>query len=287
MTATTVTVFGLGPMGRALVDALLDAGHRVTVWNRTAGKAADALTRGAVWAEGPAAAVAASDLTLVNVVDHSVTDALLDTAGDAVAGRTIVGLSSDTPGAARATDGLVTKLGGHYLDGAIMTPTETIGSRAASVLFAGPRPLFDAHRQVFESLGTPTWVGAEIGRAAAHDMALLDFFWTSVSGALHAMSMARANGITPAELRPHAQGIVAILPAIVDELAERLQADRHADSSAPVSSVAASLPHLIAASRDAGVDTAALEAFRRYADAAVAAGRGDDEVTRTVEFMRT
>lgn len=35
-----VTVLGLGPMGRALASAFLAAGHPVTVWNRTPGRAA-------------------------------------------------------------------------------------------------------------------------------------------------------------------------------------------------------------------------------------------------------
>ena len=43
--------------------------------------------------------------------------------------------------------------------------------------------------------------------------------------------------------------------------------------------------HLIAASQDAGVDAGVLEVFRRYADAAVADGHGDDEVSRVAAAM--
>jgi 3-hydroxyisobutyrate dehydrogenase-like beta-hydroxyacid dehydrogenase len=297
---STITVLGLGPMGQALTGALLDAGHRVTVWNRTASKADGVLARGAVWAGTPALAVAASDLTLINVVDHGATDAVLDIAGDAVADRTIVGLSSDTPAAARATATVVDKLGGRYLDGAIMTPTDTMGTRDASILFAGPRPEYDTHRDVLEALGSTSWVGADVGRAAGYDMALLDFFWTSISGVLHAFSVAGANGITPRQQFPrrdpigaghrermqHAQGIVTILSPIVDELAARIEDDRHGDVTAPVSSLATSLAHLIAASRDAGVDASALEALRRYTDAAVADGHGGDEISRVGGYLK-
>lgn len=38
---TPVTVLGLGPMGRALASAFLNARQPVTVWNRTPGKAGD------------------------------------------------------------------------------------------------------------------------------------------------------------------------------------------------------------------------------------------------------
>ena len=54
-------------------------------------------------------------------------------------------------------------------------------------------------------------------------MSLLDLFWTSVSGFLHALTVAGANGITPSELLPHARGIVDILPPIFDEFAERIE----------------------------------------------------------------
>jgi 3-hydroxyisobutyrate dehydrogenase-like beta-hydroxyacid dehydrogenase len=282
---TTVSVLGLGPMGQALSTALLDADYGITVWNRTESKADALRRRGAAWAPNPAEAIAATDLTLVNVVDHDAVDSVLDAAGDAVADRVVVGLSSDTPDRARQTAKLVEDRGGRYLDGAIMTPTNTIGTPSARILFAGPRDVFETHRELFAALGTSTWLGEDHGRAAAFDMSLLDLFWTSVSGFLHALTVARANGITPSELLPHAQGIVDILPPIFEEFAERIEAGRHDNSSAPVSSVAASVRHLIAASKDAGVDAGALEAFRGYVDAAVAEGYGAEESSRIAAAM--
>lgn len=42
-----VSVVGLGQMGTAIAERLIDAGHAVSVWNRSAGKATDLLDRGA------------------------------------------------------------------------------------------------------------------------------------------------------------------------------------------------------------------------------------------------
>ncbi|MFB1294285.1 NAD(P)-dependent oxidoreductase [Mycobacterium sp. pW049] len=281
----TVTVIGLGPMGQALAGALLKAGHDVTVWNRTESKAAELLSRGAQWAPNPADAVAASDVTLVNVVDHDAVDAVAAAAGD-LAGRVLVGLSSDTPERARSTAKLVADAGGRYLDGAIMTPTEVMGTPDASVLYAGPQDLFDSHRGLFDVLGQVTWLGEDLGRAAAYDMALLDVFWTATGGFLHAVEIARAQGITPGQLLRHALGIAAILPPIFTEITERVEADRHDEASASVSSAAASLSHLIATSESSGVDAGALKAMKRYADAAVVAGHGDAEISRLGVAMR-
>lgn len=281
-----VTVLGLGPMGQTLAGALLDAKYRTTVWNRTPAKADPLLARGAQVVGTPAEAVAAADLVLINVVDHDAVDAVVTAAAGAVADRTVVGLSSDTPERARRTAALVAGLGGRYLDGAIMTPTTTIGTPDARILFAGPRDHYEAGREVFSALGTPTWLGAEYDRAATFDMALLDLFWTSVGGFLHALGIAEAHGIGATELLPHALGIVEILSPVFTEIAERVQAGRHDDADAPVSSVAASLHHLIATTREAGMDAAALEALARVVAKAVADGRGAQEISALATVPR-
>ncbi|WP_344841650.1 NAD(P)-binding domain-containing protein [Nonomuraea dietziae] len=52
-----VTVLGLGSMGSALAGALLDKGVETTVWNRSAGRAAPLVARGAREAATPLEAV--------------------------------------------------------------------------------------------------------------------------------------------------------------------------------------------------------------------------------------
>lgn len=225
-------------------------------------------------------------VTLVNVVDHDAVDTVLAAAGAAVGGRVVVGLSSDTPDRARGTAKLVTDAGGHYLDGAIMSPTDVMGTPDASVLYAGRQNLFEQHRTLFEVLGRATWLGEDHGRAAAYDMALLDVFWTATGGFLHALETGRAHDITPSELLPHALEIAGILPPVFTEVVERIEANRHDDASASVSSAAASLSHLIATSESSGVDAGALKAMKRYADAAVVAGHGDAEISRLGVAMR-
>lgn len=274
-----VTVIGLGPMGQALTTALLDNDHGVTVWNRTAERASNVLQRGATWAETPAAAVGASDLTLINVVDNTVVDTIIGDAGSTVAGRVIVGLASDTPEKAYRTSRLVTALGGRYLDGAIMTPIDTIGSPGASILLAGDRDLYDGNRLVFDALGTATWLGGSVALAAGYDMALLDLFWTATAGFLHAVELAQHAGIEPKDFLPPALGIVGILPAIFTDAAERIADDRHEQATSSLTSIANSLRHLFAASEAAGLDAAALGAFARHVDRAIAAGHGAHEVT--------
>jgi 3-hydroxyisobutyrate dehydrogenase-like beta-hydroxyacid dehydrogenase len=206
--SVTVTVLGLGPMGRALAGAFVDAGLATTVWNRTPGRDRELVERGAVGASTPELAVAASDLIVVCVVDYDAADAILrrDAVADALKGRTVVNLTADTPGRARDLAAWAERHGVAYLDGAIMTPTATIGTDAAVFIYSGPEELHRRHSDALRALGgTHTHLGEDIGRAAAYDLALLDIFWTAMSGYAHALALAKDEGVTARELAPFAQ----------------------------------------------------------------------------------
>jgi len=67
----TIAVLGLGRMGAALAERLLDGGHEVTVWNRSAGKAAPLVAAGAKEAGSVAAAAEKADVVLTSLSDDA------------------------------------------------------------------------------------------------------------------------------------------------------------------------------------------------------------------------
>ena len=279
-------MLGLGPMGRALAAAFLAAGHPTTVWNRSPGKAGDLVARGAVEAASAEEAVTASPLVVACVIDGDAVLAVAEAAEVALKGRTLVNLTTDSPAKARALATWAEERDIAYLDGSIMTPTETIGTEAASVLYSGPVALFDAHAPTLAALGgAVTYLGGDPGRSAAFEVALLDLFWTAMSGFAHAVALARAEGITAAELAPHAAGIAGILPPIFDELAERIDADHHAGDSSSVLSASVGMAHIIHAAEARGLETSVLTAARALVERVVTEGNGDDGFSRVAELL--
>lgn len=282
-----VTVLGLGPMGRALAGALLAAGHPTTVWNRSPEKADALVARGAARADTAADAVAASPLVLVCVVDYDAVRAILDPASDALDGRTVVNLTADSPQRAREMAAWAQERGVDYLDGAIMTPVPTIGGPSAAVLYSGPHALFEAHRPALASLGgTASFLGEDHGRAAAFDVALLDVFWTSMSGYVHALALANAEGISAGELLPHAQGVIGLLTDIMAEFAEHVDGGRYPGEDSNLTSAAAGMQHIIHSAQDRGIDIGVLSAAHAIAQRAIAAGHGDDGFSRLSETVK-
>jgi len=71
MGTTRVAFIGLGRMGLGMAGRLLDAGHDVAVYNRTAGKAAPLTARGARLAESPRAAADGADAVVSMVADDA------------------------------------------------------------------------------------------------------------------------------------------------------------------------------------------------------------------------
>lgn len=206
-----VTVIGLGPMGRALAGAFLKAGHPTIVWNRSAGKAEALADQGAVLAKTAAEAVAASRLTIVCVRDYDAVHDIVEPIGEGLRGRALVNLTSDSPIRARQTAEWAAGHGIDYLDGAIMTPITTIGQNSATVLYSGSKAVFEAHRSVLSTIGgASVHLSEDAGRAAAYDVSLLDMYWTTISGYMHAPALAKAENISGKELLPFAQGISGI-----------------------------------------------------------------------------
>lgn len=285
---SAVTVLGLGPMGRSLARAFLDAGLSVTVWNRTPGRDHELVERGAVGAASAEEAVAASGLTVICVVNYDAADAVLRAAAVARAlkGRTLVNLCADTPDRARETGAWADRHGIRYLDGAIMTPTTTIGTAASVYIHSGPEDLYREHRPLLEALGgTHTHLGEDIGRAAAYDIALLDVFWTAMAGYAHAVALARAEGITARELAPFAQGIGAILPPLFAETAADFDDGGFSGEGNPLTSGASSMAHIVHASEAHGIDAGVMRAAEGMARRAIGLGHGKDGFIRVAEVL--
>jgi hypothetical protein len=93
------------------------------------------------------------------------------------------------------------------------------------ILYSGAAATHRWHRDTLAAIGgTATYLGADPGRAAAFDVSLLDLFWTTVSGYVHALALARSQGIAGRDLAPHAQEIIALTTDLIPEFAEH--ADR-------------------------------------------------------------
>jgi 3-hydroxyisobutyrate dehydrogenase len=71
-----IGVAGVGAMGAAIAARLMESGHQVTVWNRTAAKLKPLADAGAKVASSPAAVAAASEAVITILTDGAAIDAV-------------------------------------------------------------------------------------------------------------------------------------------------------------------------------------------------------------------
>ncbi|WP_433331651.1 NAD(P)-dependent oxidoreductase [Spirillospora sp. CA-294931] len=284
---TPVTIIGLGPMGQALAEAFVRSGHPTTVWNRTASRADALVEQGAALAASPGEAIAASPLVIVCVLDYDVALGVLAPEAGVLKGRTLVNLTADSPARAREAAGWAGENGIEYLDGSIMSPAATIGTDDAVILFSGPEGVYRGHETTLAALGGARhFLGADPGRAAAFDVALVDIYWTAVSGVSHAFALAEAEGIRPLELVPFAQGIAGLLPVSMSIFAEEVERGEFPGDASSVFSAAAGMEHVIHAAEAHGIDSGVMRAAKDVAQRAVDAGYGGDSFSRLVRLQR-
>ncbi|MFF7247310.1 NAD(P)-dependent oxidoreductase [Embleya sp. NPDC008237] len=283
-----VTVIGLGSMGRALAEAFRAAGHPTTVWNRSAAKADEVVARGAVRADTVGAAIAASPLIVVCVLDYDAMHTILAADEAALAGRTLVNLASGSPEQARETAAWAARSGVAYLDGAIMSTPPGIGSPDSMLLYSGDPAAFARHAATLRALGDPVDLGADAGVASLYDTALLGLMWAALTGWLHGSAVVGADGVRAADFTPIANRWLShAVAGFIGEYAAQIDAGTYPGDDATLDVHLATMDHLVHASRARGIDTALPELYRRYTRRAIAAGHGSNGYARLIEELHT
>lgn len=284
---TDISIIGLGAMGHALASAFLKEGHRVTVWNRTPGKAADLLAGGAREAASAGEAAAAGDLVVMCVLDYAVADTLVEAAGPALSGRTLVNLTNGTPAQARATAARVAALGARYLDGGIMATPPMIGGEHAFILYSGEDAAYSAHEELLATLGKPVHLGADAGLASLYDLALLSGMYGLFAGFLHALTLVRSEGVTAQSFAPMLGSWVGAMMEALPDYAERIDSGNHArDVVSNLAMQTTAMENILAASRELGVDGALLAPLLPLMRRRIEDGFGTDEVSGVFELIR-
>lgn len=280
---STVCVLGAGRMGSSIVRTLLAGGHPVQVWNRTRQKCAPLVELGATLAASVEDGVRAADVVIVNVLDHTASDALLkqDVVAATLRGKTVVQLTSGSPRLARDEAHWVEQQGGSYLDGAIMATPDFIGKPDTSLLYSGRPEVYERHKDLLLALGGNTqFVGEAPGQASALDTALLTQMWGGLFGALQGMAVAAAEGLDLRAFESHFTAFKPVVDAALYDVIGRTHARRFAGDDETLASLGAhygAFQHLLEACEERGLNAAIPDAMDTLFRRALATGSAEDD----------
>ena len=290
-TAEPVTVIGLGDMGRALAETLLNHDYKVIVWNRSVDKAAPLVEQGAAHAMSMAEALKAAPLTMVCVSDHAATMQLLalDDVRAAAAGRTLVQLSTITSAESLELADLLGQIGTHYLDAQVLSFPDDVREGRAKIVCSGPRDAFERYAETLTAVaGSVLHVGDQYGAAATFDKAHLSFAMGNYLAFLHGAAMCVKSGVDlrawcDFNVRHMESGAVAReLAILADQITERSY-DEGLEATMEV--WRGGMAKTVAECRVLDVDEAHMASLMKLADKSIGAGFGDKELGAMIEQL--
>ena len=180
-------------MGSRVARRLLDAGHELTVWNRTREKAK---ALGVPVAASPAEAARAAEVVITMVADPpalaEVTEGDEGVAAGADEDTTVIEMSTVGPA---AIERLRSVLRADLLDAPVLGSLSEVESGTLWIYVGGDEPVFERRRELLEALGKPIYIGPSGSGAAAKLVANTTLI--TVIGALgEALALANALGLS-------------------------------------------------------------------------------------------
>jgi 3-hydroxyisobutyrate dehydrogenase-like beta-hydroxyacid dehydrogenase len=167
---------GLGVMGSSIVRRLLDAGHTVTVWNRTREKAEPLLDAGARWADSPRAVAERSEIVFTMVTNteavRAVTEGPDGILAGLAAGKIYVDMSTAAPANTRALAERVAEAGALMLDAPVSGTSITVDEGKASLMVGGDDDAFERAKPVLEAIGPRVYHMGGSGTAVTMKIAI-------------------------------------------------------------------------------------------------------------------
>jgi 3-hydroxyisobutyrate dehydrogenase len=190
-----IAFLGLGRMGAPMARRLLDAGHELTVWNRTAERADPLVEAGASVASSPAEAGAKADVAITMLTDPEAIEAVVfgrsGLARSLGEGGTLVDMSTVGPDAVRSVGD---RLAAEVVDAPVLGSVSEVTEGSLHVLVGASAETFGRVRPILETFGTVRRVG-ERGAGAAMKLVANATLGAAISAVGEALALGDALGL--------------------------------------------------------------------------------------------
>jgi len=283
---TDISVIGLGAMGSALASTLLDNGFSVTVWNRSLVKAEALRAAGAEVAESAESAIAASPATVTCVTSHEQTSELLQGLTAALAGKTIIELSTGGAEEAEKLAALLSKNGASWLIGIINGYPTAIGKAETVLTVVGEPEVWQNWQQAITALGgSSRHVGTEAGMLAALFAALFTTRQGFMFGMIYGGLVCKQAGIPLDVFAEQIPVSLGVLPSYYQYFADTVPSGNFDNPPATMTTYAEALDDVLSTFKATGTAAELPQLFSDLAHQGVDAGLEDKALTALVELL--
>jgi 3-hydroxyisobutyrate dehydrogenase-like beta-hydroxyacid dehydrogenase len=271
-------------MGSAIATRLLDAGHELTVWNRTPERAEPLVGRGAGRGTSPSQAASAAEVVITSLSEDAAVRAVCLGDNGAVRGlrpdAILVDMSTVSPETSRM---LAEAVSGRFVDAPILGAPAAVLEHQATLVVGGDPALLTRLAQLFEDLAArhihcgPAGMGVTV-------KAVANLLLIGQLGVLaEAVATAQANGVSD-DLLATLGRTPLVAPALHNRLDDVIHGDHSGWFTMRLGRKDLGLAHALGS--HAGLQLELTETLERLFDRAIDAGFGDRDIAAVVEAVR-
>lgn len=281
-----IAVIGTGLMGEPLARRLLEAGHRVTVWNRSPEKTRALSREGAVVANYPHEAIQAGEwlLTMVANADALGEVLLNNRSRAALAGRKIVNMATIGPHEARELRDKVAQAGGELMECPVLGSVPEARSGELILMFGGTGEQLADARPLLEHFGGTLHHVGPLGQATALKLALNQLIAGLTTSFAVSLGLAEQEGLDTDQLMEVLRESALYAPTF-DKKLGRMRARRYTDPNFPLAHLLKDVGLLEDAARRDGLDTRPLLTMARVLEEADDQGLGEADYSALYDVI--
>ena len=281
-----VGLIGLGNMGTAFAERLLDAGYELVVMNRTPGKSATLEARGA--------RVAPTYVDLAERVDVVVTSLADDEALEAVAagilgaarpGTVLVDTSTVSPAASARVASRAEAASVPYLRAPVSGNPTVVRAGTLSIVVSGPPETLERVEAVIRAIGPTVYHVGEREEARIVKLAINLMIGGLAQLMAEALVLGEASGVSRAALLEVMGGSAAGAPFVKYKTDALLRDDYSATFTTAL--MGKDIDLILDAAGDAGVALPVTTEMRTIIRAAIEAGYANDDFMALFPFLRS
>jgi 3-hydroxyisobutyrate dehydrogenase-like beta-hydroxyacid dehydrogenase len=183
-------------------------------------------------------------------------------------------MSSGTPKEAREMDSWARRYGIAYLDGAILGSPVWIRTPACTIFYSGPEEVFNCAKPVLMAFGDRTvFVGHEIGRASAFDVAILTVGVSAMLGSLQGQVVWESENLPAGGFLETIKEMMPAMESIFTDMSRRVSAKNYSGDQAPLEAYSVVTKQLVSWCQDRGSDHTIPDAYVNLMQRAIQAGK--------------
>ena len=279
---TKIAALGLGAMGARMTQRLIEAGHDVTVYNRTPDRRAPLTALGARAAESPRAAVADADVVMTILTDNDAARAVwLDEVNGivtAIRPQTVaLECSTVTPEWTQTLNRALRARDVALLDAPVVGSRPQAEAGQLVFLVGGPATALERVQPLLSTMGNAVHHVGGSGAGTAMKLAVNGLFGAQIAVLGELLGLLQKSGIAP-EAAMSVLGTLAVTSPAAKGVGGLIAAGRHAPLF-PIDLVEKDFRYASAAGAAVGAQTPLMDAVRAVYANAQASGHGSDNIS--------